>query len=111
MVKPDIDSATDADWSAAAEREELIAPLASTPRARLSEVDEVANNLGLSRAMTYRLLARYRKNPQTSSLLPDHVAEKRALSFWTTELNALWLDLLKRSFSPPKGRASRLFIG
>jgi hypothetical protein len=41
MVKPDIDSATDADWSAAAEREELIAPLASTPRARLSEVDEL----------------------------------------------------------------------
>lgn len=76
MGKPDIDSATDADWSTAAEREQLIAALASKPRARLPEIDDVAKSLGLSRAMTYRLLARYRKNPQTSSLLPDHGGRK-----------------------------------
>jgi putative transposase len=75
-AKQDIDTATDADWSAAAEREQLIATLASEPRARLVDVDAAANSLGLSRAMIYRLLARYRSNPQTSSLLSNQAGRK-----------------------------------
>jgi putative transposase len=102
MVKPDIDSATDADWSAAAEREELIAPLASTPRARLSEVDEVANNLGLSRAMTYRLLARYRKNPQTSSLLPDHGGRKLGSFVLDDRVERIVARFIKTVFLTPE---------
>lgn len=67
----DIDKATDAQWAVAAKREEIIAKLASMGSIRRADIDVAAKTLGLSRAMTYRLLARYREDPRTSALLAE----------------------------------------
>jgi putative transposase len=75
-TKPEIESATDVNWSTAVERERLIASLSKTDRVRRADVDAVARCLSLSRAMVYRLLARYRQAPRTSSLLADAPGRK-----------------------------------
>jgi hypothetical protein len=61
-TKPDITNASDALWSAAVERERVISPR-WRPRNQVSrsEVEGAAQELELSRAMVYRLVARYRR--------------------------------------------------
>src|SRR5258708_12732878 len=68
-VKPAGDTASDADWQIASQREGALKMLlrSSSPTA----VAEVAADLRLSSAMVYRLLAVYRRDPSTSSLLPN----------------------------------------
>jgi hypothetical protein len=51
--------------------ERVIGVLATAPRVTRSEVDAAAETLHLSRAMVYRLLARYRRDPHTSTLLAN----------------------------------------
>jgi hypothetical protein len=62
-IKPDITNASDALWSAAVEREQVIAALAAAPQVSRSEVEGAAQELELSRAMVYR------RDPHTSALL------------------------------------------
>jgi hypothetical protein len=54
-IKPDITNASDALWSAAVEREQVIAALAAAPQVSRSEVEGAAQELELSRVMVYRL--------------------------------------------------------
>jgi putative transposase len=68
-MKPTIDSPSDADWDIASHREVALKVLLETSSP--AAVAEVAADLGLSSAMVYRLLAVYRRNPSTSSLLPN----------------------------------------
>ncbi len=63
-------TASDADWSAALKREAIIRPLAEQVRLSESAVVEAAESLGLGRVTIYRLVNRYKRRPQTSSLLP-----------------------------------------
>ena len=60
--------ASKADWGTALEREAVIRPL--TDQLRLSEVkvQDAAAQVGIDRRTIYRLVRRYRKRPQTSSL-------------------------------------------
>ena len=51
--------------------------LASTDSLRRFEIDMAAKTLGLSRAMTYRLLARYRQDSRTSALLAETVGRRK----------------------------------
>jgi putative transposase len=68
-LKPAGDTASDADWQIASQREGALKMLlrSNSPTA----VAEVAADLRLSSAMVYRLLAVYRRDPSTSSLLPN----------------------------------------
>ena len=68
-LKPAGDTASDADWQIASQREGALKLLlrSSSPTA----VAEVAADLRLSSAMVYRLLAVYRRDPSTSSLLSN----------------------------------------
>jgi hypothetical protein len=68
-VKPAGVTASDADWQIASQREGALKMLlrSSSPAA----VAGVAADLRLSSAMVYRLLAVYRRDPSTSSLLPN----------------------------------------
>jgi putative transposase len=68
-IKRDITDASDALWSAAVERERVIVALAAAPQVSRSEVEQAAQKSGLSRAMVYRLVARSRRDPRTSTLL------------------------------------------
>ena len=69
-IKPDITNASDSLWSVAVERERVIGPLAVAPQVSRSEVEAAARELTLSRAMIYRLVARYRSDPHTSACEP-----------------------------------------
>jgi putative transposase len=62
--------AGEAAWGVALHREAVIRPLAEQPRLSAESIAEAANELGLSRSILYKLLQRYRRRPQTSSLLP-----------------------------------------
>jgi hypothetical protein len=62
--------ADDAAWSIALQREAVIRPLAEFLRLNVDDIASVANQLGLSRTVLYKLLQRYGRRPQTSSLLP-----------------------------------------
>ena len=67
-IKPDIEDASEAEWEIASQRasamDELVAHGAGPSR-----VTETAQKLGLSKAIVYRLVARYRLNPVPSELL------------------------------------------
>ena len=67
--QPDCRSASDSDWKIARTREAVIRPLADEPRTSHADMDAAAAQLELSRSYVYKLLARYRRKPQTSSLL------------------------------------------
>ena len=62
--------AGEAAWGVALHREAVIRPLAEQPRLSAESITEAANKLGLSRSILYKFLQRYRRRPQTSSLLP-----------------------------------------
>ena len=62
--------AREAAWGVALLREAVIRPLAEYSRLSAESVAEAADQLGLSRTILYKLLQRYRRRPQTSSLLP-----------------------------------------
>src|SRR5215472_1919893 len=64
------ESAPDSDWGTALEREAVIRPLAEERKLGRAAVQEASQHLGVSRALVYRLIARYRQRAKTSSLLP-----------------------------------------
>lgn len=56
-------------WRIACEREPVIRALAALPKVSRSAIAEASGQLGLSRSRIFELVARYRQNPVTSSLL------------------------------------------
>ena len=66
---PDWQSTNTKDWQIATAREAIIRPLAELPRVTVKAADEAAHLLGISRSLVYELIARFRRRPQTSSLL------------------------------------------
>jgi putative transposase len=77
------ESASDADWGLAVEREAVIRPLAEHKRFCTDDMEEAASHLGVVRSVLYKLVRRYRQRPQTSSLLPF----KRGRDTYTTVLD------------------------
>jgi putative transposase len=69
VITPDVEAASDAEWKTASERAAVMERLVAHG-AGPAKITEVSEQLGLSKAMIYRLLARYRKNPAPSELLP-----------------------------------------
>ena len=72
--------ASEAAWGVALLREAVIRPLAEHSRLSAESVAKAADQLGLSRTILYKLLQRYRRRPQTSSLLPWKRGRKPAES-------------------------------
>ena len=68
-VRKDIETAPEAEWAIASKRAKVMDGLLSQGSSAAG-VAEAARELGLSVAMMYRLLARYRKNSTPSALLP-----------------------------------------
>ena len=67
--RPNWHSASESDWDAARRREEVVRPLVASGSATQSDLEAAAIELGLSRSFLYKLLARYKRRPQTSSFL------------------------------------------
>src|SRR5258705_124681 len=81
--------ASEAAWGVALLREAVIRPLAEHSRLSAESVAKAADQLGLSRTILYKLLQRYRRRPQTSSLLPWKRGRKPAESLLGEEREAL----------------------
>jgi putative transposase len=71
-MKSSIEEIPEELWLVARARETVIRPLAALPHAGQTEIEAAATALGIRRAYTYRLLAAYRRRPQTSTLVPQH---------------------------------------
>jgi hypothetical protein len=67
---PDAQTADEAAWALACQREVVIRPLLDLRPLPLPRVEAAARALGVSRSLIHRLVARYRGRAQTSSLLP-----------------------------------------
>ena len=73
------ESASDADWGLAVEREAVIGPLAAHKRLRTDDVEEAARNLGVVRSVLYKLMRRYaRVSTDDQSAALQLAALKRA---------------------------------
>jgi len=88
VATPDVEAASDAEWKTASERatamERLVAYGAGPER-----ITEVSEQLGLSKAMIYRLLARYRRNPAPSELLPRREGRAAGVGRLSDEVEAV----------------------
>ena len=62
--------ASETEWQEACRRESAIRSLIESGPVSHARADVVAKDLGISRALVYRLASRYRLRAQTSSLLP-----------------------------------------
>jgi putative transposase len=95
-VKPAGDTASDTDWQIASQREGALKMLlrSSSPPA----VAEVAADLRLSSAMVYRLLAVYRRDPSTSSLLPNRGGRVSGTRLLSTEVETVIQTLISRYY-------------
>ena len=62
-------SVSDEDWALALAREAVIRPLTDQQEVTEGLVVTARAELGISRSMVYRLVAKFRKRPQVSSLL------------------------------------------
>jgi len=62
--------ASDEDWELALAREAVIRPLADQTEVTAGLGARASAELGISRSLVYRLVAKFRKRPQVSSLLP-----------------------------------------
>ena len=71
-MKASIEEIPEELWQAAWAREAVIRPLAASPHVGRAEIEGAASALGIRRAYVYRLLAAYRRRPQTSTLVPQH---------------------------------------
>jgi putative transposase len=94
--------AGEAGWGVALHRESVIRPLAEHPRLSSESIAEAANQLGLSRSILYKLLQRYRRRPQTSSLLPWKRGRKRDESLLGDEREALLSECIDEFYLRPE---------
>ena len=91
------ESASEADWGLAVEREAVIRPLAEQQKLCVEDVAAAVRHLRIGRSVLYNLVHRYRQRPHTSSLLPL----KRGRDTYTTVLDQnreLLLDSCIREF-------------
>jgi putative transposase len=61
--------ASEADWALAKRRERVLSKLAASKECSRAMIDKACVKLQLSRAMVFRLLARYREDRRLSALL------------------------------------------
>ena len=91
-VKPTWDTASDTDWQIASQRESALKLLLKF--SSRAAVAEVAADLGLSSAMVYRLLTVYRRDPSTSSLLPNRGGRIAGTKMLSTEVETVIQTLI-----------------
>ncbi len=85
-------------WELARHREGALRPLAERPVASPLDVETVAHELHLSRTQTYELIARYRRRPQTSTLLLGKCGRRPRSKFLKPAIEEVINDVVKRFF-------------
>jgi putative transposase len=88
VATPNVEAASDAEWKTASERAAAMERLVAYG-AGPEKITEVSEQLGLSKAMIYRLLARYRRNPAPSELLPRREGRAAGVGRLSDEVEAV----------------------
>jgi putative transposase len=101
MAKPDFHSAQQPEWDLACEREAVIRPLAQSDRLSPEQVDGAAVLLDLSRSAIYRLVARFRRHPTTSSLLRK-AGRPRSLRLLDRRVETIIAEAIKSFYLTPQ---------
>jgi hypothetical protein len=106
-LSPSWQDLSDGQWQEACRRESVIRPLAEQEAVSRQAAAAAAEQLGIGPALVYRLVARFRARPQTSSLAPTVSAAGRKeflrrLQSWPARvrlkaLGAVALEKRKRS--------------
>src|SRR5208337_1377080 len=94
--------AADWQWQEACRREAVIRPLAEQDPVSRQEAVAAAKQLGISPRLVYRLVARFRRRPQTSSLVPGvrgRAARSRSLD---PRVEALVASAIKEVYLRPE---------
>ena len=81
--------ASESEWGLALRREAVIRPLAERDSLTPTTVLEAAQALNLSRSVTYDLIARYRRRPQTSTLLVGRKGRKQNSRFLGADIESV----------------------
>src|SRR5215472_8726901 len=71
-MKTGIEQIREELWQVACAREAVMRPLATSRQIGRAEIEAAAKALEIGRGYVYRLLAAYRRRPQTSTLVPKH---------------------------------------
>jgi len=95
---PDWQSTNTQDWQIATAREAIIRPLAEQPRVTIKVADEAAHLLGISRSLVYELIARFRRRPQTSSLLRGKPGLKPQSTLLDPSVHKLIMEAIQECF-------------
>ena len=105
-------SASDEDWALALAREAVIRPLTEQPEVTEELVVTASAELGISRSMVYRLVVKFRKRPQVSSLLPGKRGRKASARALSVAAEAVVRDAITDVYlQPEKPRLSDLLKG
>ena len=94
--------AADWQWQEACRREAVIRPLAEQDPVSREAAIAAAKQLGISSRLVYRLVARFRRRPQTSSLVPGvrgRAARSRSLD---PRVEALVASAIKEVYLRPE---------
>src|SRR4051794_14502018 len=78
-----------ARWDVASIRESIIKPLVRSPPPSEAEIAQAGKQLNLTRSSIYRLLAAYRKRPQTTTLLPGIVGRRENTRVIAADIEAV----------------------
>ena len=98
--------AADWQWQEACRREAVIRPLAEQDPVSREAATAAAKQLGISSRLVYRLVARFRRRSQTSSLVPGARGPGSAVVRWTRGWRRWWRRRLKRFTCGPSVRGS-----
>ena len=86
----------------ACEREAVIRPLAQADPLSPGQVDAGAALLGLSRSSVYRLVARFKRRPTTSSLLPAKAGRPGSLRLLDPRVEAIMEEAIQSFYLTPQ---------
>jgi putative transposase len=94
--------ASEAEWQEACRREAAIRSLIEAGPVSHARADVVAKDLGIRRALVYRLASRYRLRAQTSSLLPYRRGRAPRSRLLDPEVEALICTVVERIYLQPE---------
>src|ERR1035437_10248509 len=96
------ETASEADWGLAVERESVIRPLVEVEGLTEKGLQEAILRLDLSRSVLYKLLHRYKQRPQTSSLLPWKRGRDSNMYVLTPEREDLLQSCIREVYLTPE---------
>jgi putative transposase len=96
------EAASETEWGLALQREAVIRPLTEQERLSAAAVDEAVSRLGMSRSVFYDLVRRYRRRPQTSSLLPWKRGRSSSVATLAPEREKLLQSCIREFYLTPE---------